>query len=219
MSALPLRAQTDGICYVETANIDGETNLKIRSSPDSTAAPLQGGDGAPRRGDLGFASKAMAKVSGRIVFEEPNASINTFKGRFEAMDGLHSDKAFENTPLGAKNLLLRGCVVRNTKWVVGVVVFTGEDTKVAQNSRETPVKVSSVDSTMNTMIMATMMLQVLLSVLSVVGMLIWQARVFGDDVGAWWYLFPMGVKASSTLPDWLARAGEWRVPVRSSSAE
>ena len=32
------------------------------------------------------------------------------------------------------NLLLRGCTLRNTKWAIGIVVFTGDDTKIMLNA-------------------------------------------------------------------------------------
>jgi phospholipid-translocating ATPase len=35
-------------------------------------------------------------------------------------------------------LLLRGCMIRNTKWVIGMVVFTGGDTKIMLNGGDTP---------------------------------------------------------------------------------
>ncbi|KAJ1676570.1 phospholipid transporting ATPase, partial [Spiromyces aspiralis] len=47
------------------------------------------------------------------------------------------------------NLLLRGSVVRNIEWVVGVVVFTGDDTKIMMNSGETPSKRSRIEKSLN----------------------------------------------------------------------
>jgi len=36
--------------------------------------------------------------------------------------------------LGADNMILRGCKLRNTEWVIGVTVFSGHDTKIMMNS-------------------------------------------------------------------------------------
>lgn len=33
-------------------------------------------------------------------------------------------------PIDNDNICLRGSVIRNTKWMVGLVIFTGEDTKL-----------------------------------------------------------------------------------------
>ncbi|PVH16497.1 uncharacterized protein CXQ87_004790 [Candidozyma duobushaemuli] len=47
------------------------------------------------------------------------------------------------------NVLLRGCALRNTKWVIGVVVYTGSETKVDMNSGNTPVKKSRISNELN----------------------------------------------------------------------
>jgi len=52
-------------------------------------------------------------------------------------------------PLSEKNLLLRGSVLRATEWCVCVVVYTGRETKLSQNSKQTPSKLSSVDRVVN----------------------------------------------------------------------
>jgi phospholipid-translocating ATPase len=53
------------------------------------------------------------------------------------------------TPIELQNTLLRGTVLRNTGWVIGVVLFTGEDTKIVLNSGGTPSKRSKVERQMN----------------------------------------------------------------------
>lgn len=52
-------------------------------------------------------------------------------------------------PVTLETTLLRGCVLRNTAWVIGVVMFTGHDTKIVQNSGGTPSKRSKVERQMN----------------------------------------------------------------------
>jgi len=46
-------------------------------------------------------------------------------------------------------LLLRGCALRNTSWVIGVVVYTGADTKIQLNQGETPSKRSKIEKESN----------------------------------------------------------------------
>lgn len=38
-------------------------------------------------------------------------------------------------PLGPDQVLLRGAQLRNTQWVVGIVVYTGHDSKLMQVSK------------------------------------------------------------------------------------
>lgn len=49
-------------------------------------------------------------------------------------------------PLHAKNILLRGCQLRNTEWCRGVVVYTGRETKIQMNAAEPAAKSSSLKS-------------------------------------------------------------------------
>lgn len=46
-------------------------------------------------------------------------------------------------------ILLRGCILRNTQWCYGVVIFAGKDTKLMQNSGKTQFKSTSIDRLLN----------------------------------------------------------------------
>lgn len=52
-------------------------------------------------------------------------------------------------PLNNSNIVLRGCTLKNTDWVVGVVIFTGHDTKLMMNSAKAAYKFSRVDLYIN----------------------------------------------------------------------
>jgi len=52
-------------------------------------------------------------------------------------------------PISINNLLLRGCQLRNTEWVLGVVVFTGDETKIMINSGITPTKRAKISKDLN----------------------------------------------------------------------
>jgi phospholipid-translocating ATPase len=55
----------------------------------------------------------------------------------------------QTLPISINNLLLRGCTLRNTEWVIGIVVYTGVDTKLLLNSGATPSKRSMIEVQMN----------------------------------------------------------------------
>ena len=55
----------------------------------------------------------------------------------------------ETIPAGPENLLLRGSTLRNTGWVWGLCVYTGKDSKIMQNSRAIPSKISRMDKLIN----------------------------------------------------------------------
>lgn len=52
-------------------------------------------------------------------------------------------------PLGPSELLLRGSKLKNTSWVFGVAIYTGEETKLRLNSVKTPLKRSHVEKLTN----------------------------------------------------------------------
>lgn len=62
----------------------------------------------------------------QIDCELPNSSLYTFTGNL-ILDG-------KTLPLSPNQLLLRGCMLRNTAHVFGVVIFTGHETKVADSA-------------------------------------------------------------------------------------
>lgn len=115
-------SEPDGICYVETSNLDGETNLKIKQSHPETSKILT--------------PEQVSKINGTIECEHPNNNLYTFSGNF---------KHLKTIPLKQEQLLLRGAQLRNTLWVYGIVVFTGHDAKLLQNAHATPIKRTSME--------------------------------------------------------------------------
>jgi phospholipid-transporting ATPase len=52
-------------------------------------------------------------------------------------------------PLGPDQLLLRGAMLRNTRWIFGIVVYTGHESKLMLNSMSAPLKRSTVEKIVN----------------------------------------------------------------------
>lgn len=104
-----------GCCYVETKNLDGETNLKVKSAEKDLNRVF---------GTI----EDLNDISGEIISETPNNSIHKFEGNIKVSQIQHQ------IPLSVDNLLLRSCSLRNTDFVYCVAVFTGHDTKVMRNS-------------------------------------------------------------------------------------
>lgn len=126
----------DGACYVETKNLDGETNLKVRQ--------------ALRCGRAVRHARDCEKVACVIESEPPNPNIYQYNGtiRWKQRDGTGAEQD-RAEPISIQNMLLRGCSLRNTDWVLGVVVFTGKETKIMLNSGITPSKRSRIARELN----------------------------------------------------------------------
>ena len=82
-----------------------------------------------------------------LTTEPPNASVHTFLGKLTLPP--FGEGSCHEISLGAENVLLRGAVIRNTEWVLGLAMYTGRDTKLVQNSSETPSKFSQMEQLMN----------------------------------------------------------------------
>ncbi|KAL4230408.1 putative phospholipid-transporting ATPase VB [Mactra antiquata] len=119
-----------GICHVETMNLDGETNLKQRQSV--TGIPYEGGSYKP------------GKFKYTVECEQPNAEIYKFNGYVKL-----SDQEGDITPLNQNNVLLRGCIMRNTDWIEGLVVYAGHETKSMMNNRNPRYKRSKLERALN----------------------------------------------------------------------
>lgn len=48
------------------------------------------------------------------------------------------------TMIRLKALLLRGCTLRNTEFCIGIVIYTGPESKIMMNAKKPPTKISNV---------------------------------------------------------------------------
>lgn len=132
-------SESDGACYVETKNLDGETNLKVRQA-------LQCSRGVKH-------ARHCERSEFVIESEGPHANLYAYNGviRWDQRDPTDPEAPGVEMaePITINNLLLRGCNLRNTEWVLGVVVFTGDETKIMINSGITPSKRAKISKDLN----------------------------------------------------------------------
>lgn len=150
-------SEPEGLCYIETANLDGETNLKIKQAIPETATLVSPND--------------LSRLSGRVRSEQPNSSLYTY----EATLTMTAGGGEKELPLAPDQLLLRGATLRNTPWIHGIVVFTGHETKLMRNATATPIKRTHVEKLVNLQIIMLVAILVALSIISSVGDLIIRA--------------------------------------------
>ncbi|CAK4078673.1 unnamed protein product [Aphanomyces euteiches] len=124
-----------GICYVETKSLDGETNLKLRQAMESTLSAQT--------------EREILQLHGCVECEQPNKAISRFSGSFFVDQ---ADGTVLNDPISIKNILLRGCQLRNTEWMYGLVLNTGPDSKIMQSFAKPATKWSSINGHVNVMI-------------------------------------------------------------------
>ncbi|XP_038647232.1 phospholipid-transporting ATPase IA isoform X2 [Scyliorhinus canicula] len=165
-------SEPQAMCYIETSNLDGETNLKIRQ-------------GLPQTAEIKDIDSLM-NLSGKLECESPNRHLYDFVGNIR-FDGKRT------FPLGQDQILLRGAQLRNTQWVHGIVVYTGHDTKLMQNTTRAPLKLSNVEQITNLQILLLFGLLLFISLVCAIGSTIWTSRHAKGD----WYLNDSGSGASN----------------------
>lgn len=181
-------SEPEGLCYIETANLDGETNLKIKQAIPETATLVSPNE--------------LSRLSGRVRSEQPNSSLYTY----EATLTMTAGGGEKEQPLAPDQLLLRGATLRNTPWIHGIVVFTGHETKLMRNATATPIKRTHVEKLVNLQIIMLVAILVALSIISSVGDLIIRAtatrklaylyiedtglaKQFFSDIFTYWVLY------------------------------
>ncbi|KAK2604279.1 hypothetical protein N8I77_007223 [Diaporthe amygdali] len=185
-------SEPEGLCYIETANLDGETNLKIKQGLPETAALVSSSD--------------LGRLGGKIKSEQPNSSLYTY----EATMTMQAGAGEKELALNPEQLLLRGATLRNTPWIHGVVVFTGHETKLMRNANAAPIKRTKVEKQMNLLVLMLVGTLLILSIVCTVGDLIMRsvegsalgyleltalsnaglvAKQFAQDMVTYWVLF------------------------------
>jgi len=181
----------DNVCFIKTTNLDGETNLKIRKPLDlkQSVAPS--------------VVEEVVNLDLVLKAELPNRNLHKFKGsatihiNTEANDDNGADRD-QNTstttttnettttnpitnssyhvPVTMNEMLLRGCMLKNSGHIVGLVVYTGKETRIQMNAAKTPLKVGSFDRFLNLQIALVILMQLLMCLLCAVAGYIWNQQ-------------------------------------------
>lgn len=114
-------SEEEGVCYVETKNLDGETNLKNKNVPKDLWSTFEN------------EQTAITHFDGKLNIDGPNNLIYKFEGCLESKPEsmlISSDTEWRQTALSNDNMLLRGMSLRNTEEILGIVVYSGHETKI-----------------------------------------------------------------------------------------
>ncbi|KAK1337485.1 hypothetical protein QTO34_002114 [Cnephaeus nilssonii] len=148
-------SEPNSLCYVETAELDGRRMFHLNY--ETAVIPMS--------------------ENSFVECEEPNNRLDKFTGTL----------FWRNTSfsLDADKILLRGCVIRNTDFCHGLVIFAGADTKIMKNSGKTRFKRTKIDYLMNYMVYTIFVLLSLISAGLAIGHAYWEAQVGNYS----WYLY------------------------------
>ncbi|XP_075708420.1 phospholipid-transporting ATPase IK [Rhinoderma darwinii] len=136
-------SEPNSLCYVETADIDGETNLKFKQAIMVTHKIL-------------CTTEALMAFDGKVVCEEANSNMHSFIGTLEWKGEKYS--------LNNDCFLLRGSKIRNTKYCYGLVIYAGFDSKIMKNCGKFTVKKTKLDLMMNYIVAIVFVILIVCSV-------------------------------------------------------
>ncbi|XP_038888225.1 phospholipid-transporting ATPase 2 [Benincasa hispida] len=117
-----------GICYIETSALDGETDLKTRVIPAAC---------------MGIDFDLLNKIKGVIECPTPDKDIRRFDANIRLFPPFIDNDV---CPLTIKNTILQSCYLRNTEWVCGVAVYTGNETKLGMSRGVPEPKLTAMDA-------------------------------------------------------------------------
>ncbi|KAM4555740.1 phospholipid-transporting ATPase VB [Odontesthes bonariensis] len=145
------------VCLIETANLDGETNLKQRTVVSGLSETPE------------FEPESFSSI---VVCEKPNNNLNHFKCYVEKPDK-------EKLGAGIESLLLRGCTVRNTDHTVGFVVYAGHETKSMLNNSGSRYKRSKLERKLNIDVFFCVILLFTMCLIGALGHFFWLQALTG----------------------------------------
>ena len=170
----------DGMAYIDTCNLDGETNLKICSS-------------LPQTKDLNTPEQA-ATITGVFEYELPNNRLYTFSGKLSRPD-------LPDAPVDNQNILLRGATLRNTSYILGQVVYVGPQSKIMMNSQKGRHKSSNLEETVNQLVFSKLLF--LLAIVSLSAVCMSSTWNSAETEKAWYIPYASRLSSSQGFEGWI----------------
>ena len=136
----------NGLCYLQTTNLDGESTLKPREALHYTQENIN-------EDNLRIMDKIFSCKNNNCFIEvdQPNMDIYVIEGAIS----FKGEKKY----FSAKNVLLRGGRLKNVDYAYGIIIYTGNDTKIMKNINRTSMKFSNMDKKMNIIVIAILFIR------------------------------------------------------------
>lgn len=187
-------SEESGFCYIETKNIDGETNLKNKQSNQIFKQAIQN-------------DEDLSKLKYVCVTKPPDEFIYKFNATLYQIDesGKIKNKN-EFILMDNKSFLLRGCTLRQTDYIIGVAIYVGEHTKTMINAPKVKTKHSNVEYIMNKQIIIVFIIQLIISSIASIIHVIMYANDFKSLQS---YIYINRIKKENFLGLFFKITGTW----------
>ena len=151
----------EGICYLETSSLDGEKTLKEKEGNKIILSKLK-----EINLNIDIKNNILINcnnISGFIECDIPNPDFHKFDGKIK----LKIDDNYINDnylPLTISQMLYKGSFLKNTDWVLAIVLYTGMKNKIILNSEKPRMKLSQIEKTMSIYLIYIFILQIILCI-------------------------------------------------------
>jgi len=124
-----INESNDNQAFIRTDQLDGETDWKLRKAPGMTQ---------------GMPEKNFFTCNAYVECEPPSKLIYNFEGVINCKD----EEGSKREPLNLENTMWASTVVASLK-VIGIVIYTGKETRARMNSSTPKVKIGILDQELN----------------------------------------------------------------------
>ncbi|BEJ16980.1 hypothetical protein CspHIS471_0603810 [Cutaneotrichosporon sp. HIS471] len=128
-------SEEEGTCFIRTDQLDGETDWKLRAAVGETQ----------RLGE-----KGVGGIEGNLFADPPIKDIHTFYGVLTLRSTDPGLQMETSIPLSVENVLWANTVLAAGS-AVGLVVYTGRDTRAVLNTSEPETKMGTLEKEVNKM--------------------------------------------------------------------
>ena len=116
----------DNQAFIRTDQLDGETDWKLRKAPESSQK---------------MSNYEIVKCNGRLECEPPSKLIYNFEGTLNLGNGIKEALNLENTIWASTVIASQG--------VIGIVIYTGKESRARMNSSTPKLKIGILDNELN----------------------------------------------------------------------
>ena len=138
----------EGTCYVETSSLDGEKTLKLKVANKYTQGFISN-DIKNNKGIERLIHRGKYFFSGNVRINVPNIDLNYINGTLHTLFKKEGCIIEQDIMISTNEFILKGSVLKNTNWIIGIVVYTGMNNKIILNSKKPRLKMSKVEKSLN----------------------------------------------------------------------
>ena len=157
--------------YLQTSNIDGETSLKERDALDYTQKLFLKKNFKKNYENLKKLFQNFDEQGNPnciLEVEQPNKNIYEINGSI-IFNGQQENKKYFNI----KNVAIRGAKLKNTKFIYGIIIYTGNDTKIMKNIVKHRVKSANIDKWVDNIVLIILLIRfIYIIIFMLIGMMI-----------------------------------------------